>query len=56
MSETEQDTEQDTEHVTGPEKKERMKELRALLNELSFDLDRYIKEYRELEAGGKETK
>ena len=35
--------------MTGPEKKERMKELRALIEELSFDLKRALKEYRDLE-------
>ena len=32
------------------QKRERMKHLRALLNEISWDLDRYLKEYRALEA------
>ena len=38
------------------DRKERMKELRSLIEELSFDLKRALREYRELEADGKGTK
>ena len=35
--------------MTGPEKKERLHQLRALIEELCFELERALKEYRDLE-------
>ena len=34
--------------MTGPEKKERLHQLRALIEELCFELERALKEYKAL--------